>query len=68
MEAVSEAFRSGTYNDGGIVYSGNSGDLAATVSAILLRPDAMTPEVSSTVQGGVRADAEANPFLALHGE
>jgi len=47
---VAEAFRTGKYN--GITYSGQYGDLAATVSSILLHPESRTPQ--STTHGSLR--------------
>jgi len=47
---VSAAFRTGAYD--GTVYSGQYGDLAATVAAILLHPEARDPQ--SATQGSLR--------------
>jgi len=45
VEAVANAFKTGSYE--GTVYSGTHGDLAATVAAILLHPEARDQETKS---------------------
>jgi len=46
VEAVAEAFSTGQYNE--TVYSGRYGDLAATLVAILMHPEARTGEAPTT--------------------
>ena len=55
VQAVAEAFRTGTFN--GTVYGGKYGDLAATVAAILLHPDAR--------QTGAHGGALREPILKI---
>eukprot|EP00450_Noctiluca_scintillans_P010731 CAMPEP_0194488180 /NCGR_PEP_ID=MMETSP0253-20130528/8192_1 /TAXON_ID=2966 /ORGANISM="Noctiluca scintillans" /LENGTH=1799 /DNA_ID=CAMNT_0039328509 /DNA_START=26 /DNA_END=5425 /DNA_ORIENTATION=+ len=55
VKAVAEAFRNGTFN--GTVYGGNYGDLAATVAAVVLHPDAR--------QTGVYGGALREPMLKI---
>eukprot|EP00931_Biecheleriopsis_adriatica_P083516 TRINITY_DN5709_c0_g1_i1.p1 TRINITY_DN5709_c0_g1~~TRINITY_DN5709_c0_g1_i1.p1 ORF type:complete len:1902 (+),score=308.18 TRINITY_DN5709_c0_g1_i1:193-5898(+) len=57
IKDVGTAFRTGSYN--GLVYSGEYGDLAATLSAILLHPEAHTPQAPET-HGSLR-----EPLLKL---
>jgi hypothetical protein len=57
VQAVQQAFRSGEY--GGTVYSGEYGDLAATVAAIVLNPE--FADSGSSTDGAIR-----EPFFEAH--
>jgi len=52
LQAVGQAFRSGRYGE--MPFSGNYGDLAATVAAVLLHPEARGQSGNSTVEGALR--------------